>query len=152
MSWTRSCFIRLPKSWPGSFRSIPASSGWIRRTLTKKSNLRRLGRLGLLAQCMHRFPVNLKRQPAGLYAALEPELVDRYLGNKALGCFSQVKPSESAQKLASVCQEVFLLVERFGDHPEVNRMLSYRMLHRVLHEHCEVKPAADSVPGEVVAP
>jgi hypothetical protein len=27
-------------------------------------------------------------------------------------------------------------------------MLSYRMLHRVLDEHCEVKPAADSVPGE----
>ena len=28
-------------------------------------------------------------------------------------------------------------------------MLSYRMLYRVLHEHCEVKPAADSVPGEI---
>jgi hypothetical protein len=98
---------------------------------------------------MHRFLVNLKRQHAELYAALEPELVDRYLGKKALGCFSQVKPSESAQKLTSVCQEAFLLVERFQGHPEVARMLSYRMLHRVLHEHCEVKPAADSVPGEI---
>ena len=114
-----------------------------------KSNMRRLGRLGLLAKCMHRFLVNLKRQHAELYAALEPELADRYLGKKALGCFSQVKPSESAQKLASVCQEIFLLVERFGEHPEVNRMLSYRMLHRVLDEHCEVKPAAESSPEEI---
>jgi len=114
-----------------------------------KSNMRRLGRLGLLAKCMHRFLVNLKRQHAELSAALEPELVDRYLGKKALGCFSQVKPSESAQKLASVCQELFLLVERFGEHPEVSRMLSYRMLQRVLDEHCEVKPAADRGPEEI---
>ena len=114
--------------------------------------MRRLGPLGLLAGCLHRFLVNLKRQHAGLYAGQEPELVDRYLGKKALGCFSQVKPSESAQKLASVCQEVFLLVERFGEHPEATRMLSYRMLHRVLHEHCEVKRAAESGPEEVVAP
>jgi hypothetical protein len=34
--------------------------------------MRRLGRLGLLAQCLRRVLVNLKRQPAGLYAALEP--------------------------------------------------------------------------------
>jgi len=114
-----------------------------------KSNMRRLGRLGLLVKCMHRFLVNLKRQHAELYAFLSPELVDRYLGKKALGCFSQVKPSESAQKLASVCQEIFLLVERFGEHPEVAKMLSYRMLQRVLDEHCEVKPAADRGPEEI---
>ena len=114
-----------------------------------KSNMRRLGRLGLLVKCMHRFLVNLKRQHAELYAFLSPELVDRYLGKKALGCFSQVKPSESTQKLASVCQEIFLLVERFGEHPEVAKMLSYRMLQRVLDEHCEVKPAADSGPEEI---
>jgi len=48
-----------------------------------------------------------------------------------------------------VCQEIFLLVERFQGHPEVAKMLSYRMLHRVLHEQCEVKPAADSVPEEI---
>jgi hypothetical protein len=114
-----------------------------------KSNMRRLGRLGLLAKCMHRFLVNLKRQHAELSAFLSLELVDRYLGKKALGCFSQVKPSESAQTLASVCQEVFLLVERFQGHPEVAKMLSYRMLQRVLDEHCEVKPAADRGPEEI---
>ena len=48
-----------------------------------------------------------------------------------------------------MCQEIFLLVERFQGHPEVAKMLSYRMLHRVLHEQCEVKPAADSVPEEI---
>jgi hypothetical protein len=106
--------------------------------------MRRLGRLGLLVKCMHRVLVNLKRQHAEIYAALEPELVNRYLGKKARGCFSQVKPSESTQKLASVCQEIFLQAERFGKHPEVAKMLSYRMLQRVLDEHCEMKPAADT--------
>lgn len=114
-----------------------------------KSNMRRLGRLGLVAKCLHRFLVNLKRQPAELFAGLEPELVDRYLGKQALGGFSQVKPPASAQKPASVCQEIFLLVERFGEHPEVSRMLSYRMLQRVVDEHGDVKPAAGSVPGEI---
>jgi len=55
----------------------------------------------------------------------------------------------TSQKLAAVCQEVFLLVERFQGHPEVAKMLSYRLLHRVLHEQCEVKRAAESVPGEI---
>jgi len=57
---------------------------------------------GIPALCLHRFLVNLKRQHAELYAALEPELAAHYLGKQAPGCFSQVKPSESAQKLAYV--------------------------------------------------
>ncbi len=114
-----------------------------------KSNMRRLGRLGLVAGCLRRFLVNLKPRYPELYAGLEPELAARYLGKQASACFSQVKPSESAQKLTSVCQEAFLLAERFQGHPEVARMLSYRMLHRVLHEQCEVKPAAESGPEEI---
>ena len=111
--------------------------------------MRRLGRLGLVAGCLRRFLVNLKRRYLELYAGLEPELVARYLGKHASAGFSQVKPTESAHKLTSVCQEAFLLVERFGEHPEVAKMLSYRMRHRVLHEPCKVKRAGESGPEEI---
>jgi len=56
-----------------------------------KSNMRRLGRLGILTRCIHRFLVNLKRGHPELYAGLEPELVARYGAKKALACFAQVK-------------------------------------------------------------
>jgi hypothetical protein len=114
-----------------------------------KSNMRRLGRLGILAVCLHRFLVNLRRRHPELYAALEPELVERHLSKKALSCFSQVKPSESAQKLAAVAQEVFQVVERFQEDPDVTAMLSYRLLKRVLHEQCDVNAAGDDAPAEV---
>jgi len=113
-----------------------------------KSNMRRLGRLGILAKCIHRLLVNLKRQHPELYADLEPELVARYLTKKALACFSQVKPSASEKTLASVAQEGFDLLQRFAQHPQVSGMLSYRLLKRAINDHCEVNSAGDA-PAEI---
>lgn len=112
-----------------------------------KSNMRRLGRLGILARCIHRFLVNIKRQHPELFAGLEPELVARYLPKKALACFSQVKPSASEKTLASVAQEGFDLLTRFAQHPQVRGLLSYRLLQRAINDHCEV-PGADA-PAEI---
>jgi len=114
-----------------------------------KSNMRRLGRLGILTRCINRFLVNLKRQHPELYASLEPELVARYDTKKALACFSQVKPSASAKTLASVAQEGFGLLQGCAAHPQVSGMLSYRLLHRALNDHCEVKAAGVDAPAEI---
>lgn len=114
-----------------------------------KSNMRRLGRLGILSKCIHRLLVNLKRQHPELFAALEPELAARYLTKKALDCFSQVKPSASEKTLASVAREGFDLLHRFAGHPEVSAMLSYRLLQRAIHDHCEVKQAGADAPVEI---
>jgi hypothetical protein len=114
-----------------------------------KSNMRRLGRLGILARCIHRLLVNLKRQHPELYALLPPELVARYLTKKALACFSQVKPSASEKTLAAVAQEGFDLLSRFAEHPQVSGLLSYRLLKRAINDHCEVKQPGADAPAEI---
>jgi len=114
-----------------------------------KSNMRRLGRLGILTRCINRFLVNLKRRHPDLYAGLEPELVARYETKKALACFSQVKPSAAARTLAAVAQEGFGLVQGFVAHPQVSGLLSYRLLQRAFNDHCEVKAAGVDAPAEV---
>ena len=114
-----------------------------------KSNMRRLGRLGILTRCINRFLVNLKRQHPELYAGLEPELTARYDTKKALACFSQVKPSASEKTLAAVAQEGFDLLQRFAEQPQISGMLSYRLLHRAVNDHCEVKAAGMDAPAEI---
>lgn len=114
-----------------------------------KSNMRRLGRLGILTRCINRFLVNLKRRHPDLYAGLEPELVARYETKKALACFSQVKPSASAKTLTDVAQEGFGLLQGCAAHPQVSAMLSYRLLQRAVNDHCEVKTAGGDAPAEV---
>ena len=57
---------------------------------------------------------------------LDQGLVERYLPEKALGCFSLVKPSEAEKTLESVSGDLFHLVQRFTDDPQVSSMYSYR--------------------------
>jgi len=114
-----------------------------------RSNMRRLGRLGILTRCVHRLLVNLKRRHPDLYTGLEPELAARYETKKALACFSQVKPSAAARTLASVAQEVLGLLHGLADHPQVSGLLSYRLLQRAFNDHCEVKATGADAPAEV---
>ena len=67
-----------------------------------RSNMRRLGRICIFSQGIHNFLVNLKRQHRVIFETIEKERIDRYLTEKALGCFSLVKPSESAKTLESI--------------------------------------------------
>ena len=112
-----------------------------------KSNMRRLGRIGIFVRCLHKFLVNLKRQYPDLFATLPQELVDKYLSEKAVSCFSLVKPSETERTLASVSTDLFQVSQHFADHADVKGMHSYSLLLRVLNEQCRVKETAD---GELV--
>ena len=112
-----------------------------------KSNMRRLGRMGILVRCLHKFLVNLKRQYQELFETLPQELVEKYLSEKAVSCFSLVKPSETERTLASVSTDLFQVVQCFADNPNVKAMHSYSLLLRVLNEQCRVKETAD---GELV--
>ena len=112
-----------------------------------KSNMRRLGRIGILVRCLHKFLVNLKRQYKELFETLPQELVEKYLSEKAVSCFSLVKPSETERTLASVSSDLFQVVQHFADDPNVKAMYSYSLLLRVLNEQCRVKETAD---GELV--
>jgi hypothetical protein len=113
-----------------------------------KSNMRRLGRIGIFVKSIHTFLVNLKRQHQDLFEALEQDLVDRYLKDKALSCFSLIKPSEAQKTLERVSEDLFLLVQRFADHEQVSTMYSYATMVRVLKEHCEIKEE-EGAPAEL---
>ena len=112
-----------------------------------KSNMRRLGRIGILVRCLHKFLVNLKRQYKELFETLPQDWVEKYLSEKAVACFSLVKPSAAERTLASVSEDLFQVVRHFTDHREVTAMYSYALLLRVLNEQCDLKETAD---GELV--
>ncbi len=114
------------------------------------SNMRHLGRIGIISDTIHTFLVNLKRQHKNIFESLPKELVDTYLSEKALSCFSMVKPSDSKKKLDLVCRELFDLVQQMRGHDEVSSMSSFQLLQRVLSEQCTIKEASDGLPVEVV--
>jgi len=110
-----------------------------------KSNMRRLGRIGIFTSSINKFLVNLKRGHKELFDSIDKGIIDKYLSEKSLQCFSMVKPSGSAKTLASVSADLFDLVEQFKDHPEVKAMHSYKLLERVLKEQCNISDDGKAV-------
>jgi hypothetical protein len=113
-----------------------------------RSNMRRLGRICIFSQSIHNFLVNLKRQRRAIFDAIDKELVERYLTEKALGCFSLVKPSESAKTLDTVSRDLFSLVERFRGNKQIKSLTTFGVLLRVLKDQCDLS-AADTDPAEM---
>ena len=117
-----------------------------------KSNMRRLGRIGIFAKSIHKFLVNLKRGHNRQFEAVNKAIIDKYFSDQALGCFSMVKPSESKKTLASVANDLFDLVEQFKDCEPVSAMHSYKLLERVLKEQCNLNVSDDQKRVEVKKP
>jgi hypothetical protein len=103
------------------------------------SNMRHLGRIGLFANTIRKFLVNLKRHERALFDVLDQELVDRYLAKQSQALFSMVKPSESIRTLESLGKDLFFLTEHFKDHPQVTGMNSYQLLIRLFKEQCRLE-------------
>jgi len=104
-----------------------------------KSNMKSLGRIGIIAQTLHKFLVNLKRQHRSLFDTLSEELTGRYLKQKQLNTFSLVKPSESAKTLTSLAKDLYHLILSFESHQDVQQMKSFALMQRVFNEQCELK-------------
>ena len=103
-----------------------------------KSNMRRLGRIGIFSESIHKFLVNLKRGRESHFKLVNQGLVDRYLSKKSLACFAGVKPSDSRKTLTEVSKDLYNLVEQFKGFPEIVDMYSYKLLQRVLAEQCNL--------------
>jgi hypothetical protein len=103
-----------------------------------RSNMRKLGRISLFSQTIHKFLVNLKRHYRHLFNELETALIERYWSKKALAAFSLVKPSASAKTLETVSSDLFDLIQLFKDESSVCGMHSYKLMQRVLNEQCQV--------------
>ena len=108
-----------------------------------RSNMRRLGRICIFSQSIHNFLVNLKRQRRLIFETIEKELIDRYLTEKALGCFSLVKPSEAVKTLEGVSRDLFSLVERFRDNRQVKSLNTFGALLRVLKDQCDLSETGE---------
>jgi len=119
-----------------------------------RSNMRRLGRIGIFSQSIHTFLVNLKRRHPDIFETIDKELVNRYLSEKALSCFSLVKPTESGKTLEGVARDLFALVRFFEKNDNVKSLHSYNTLLRVLKNQCRVTEAKDDQPEavEVIPP
>jgi hypothetical protein len=103
-----------------------------------KSNMARLGRIGIFVRAITRFLVNLKRHHRGFWDRIDKELVQRYQGKAAKGCFAEVKPSDSKKTLSDVASDLYRLVTLFDGHRKVSGMTTYKLLCRMLSEQCEV--------------
>lgn len=109
-----------------------------------KSNMRCLGRIRIFSTTIHKFLANLKRHYSEhQFLQVSSEIVDRYLTEKALGCFSKVKPSDSHKTLEQVSGDLLILVEQFRDDENICSMHSYKLLERVLRDQCEVVEASE---------
>jgi hypothetical protein len=116
-----------------------------------KSNMRRLGRIGIFSESIHKFLANLKRNHPDQLDTVDTKVVDKYFSKAALGCFSRVKPSESRKTLAGVSKDLFGLVQQFKHYAEVTAMYSYKLLERVLYEQCNLTDDKDN-PVELKTP
>ena len=104
-----------------------------------KSNMARLGRVGIFVRAIDRFLVNLKRHHRGLWNRLDNDLVQRYQGKQASGCFANVKPSQAKKTLGEVAFDLYRLVVQFDGHRQVAGMTSYKLLCRIVKEQCDVQ-------------
>ena len=105
------------------------------------SNMRHLGRIGLFAATIKKFLINLKRGNREIFDALDSTRFERYL-KKSAGVFALVKPSESAQTLQGLAEDLFFLAGRYKDHEQICELSSYKLLARLLSEQCLFEPAA----------
>lgn len=103
------------------------------------SDMARFGRLKLLAVCIKRFLVQLKRHDPERYQALPGELTARYEAgeNRLFGAGS--KQSRSYQEdLQQAARDMAELIGCFSENDEVSARSSFKSLVRVFTEHCEV--------------
>jgi hypothetical protein len=114
-----------------------------------RSNMKRLGRIGICVRGLHKFFVNLKRQQEKLFETLPKEIVDKYLPDKALSCFSMVKPPESERTLASVGKDLYDVTQRFQGHDKIKSMNSFRLLLRILEEQFIMTEGTEGAPVEL---
>ncbi len=109
-----------------------------------KSNMRRLSRIGIFSESICKFLKNLKRQHRDAFIRLDKTLTEKYLSNDTGGCFAHVKPSESKKALKEVARDLFDLVQEFRSDAVISKMYSYKLLHRILEEHCNLTDHSDN--------
>jgi Transposase DDE domain/Transposase domain (DUF772) len=108
-----------------------------------RSAIRGLTRLGILVEATSKFLRDLKRTIPEQYAAVDPEVLRKYVERQGGGCFADTRPSESKRRLPEAAQDVYALVEQFRQ-TEAATLESFQLLQRIFHEQCEVPEESDA--------
>ena len=103
-----------------------------------KSNMRKIGRIGILAAVILKFLVNLKRHHSELYHDISDDLKKRYQADKKKNCFGLTKPSDTTRKLQETADDLFHLINLFSTNADICAMSTYKCMQRVLSEQCEI--------------
>lgn len=103
-----------------------------------KSNMCKLGRIGIISESIHGFLNILNKKHPVQFETVEQKIIDRYHSEKAVGCFSRVKPSESPKTLDTLSSDLYKLVSQFENDSEICNTKHYKLLKRVLSEQCNV--------------
>ncbi|MBU4445040.1 hypothetical protein KJ656_08175, partial [bacterium] len=117
-----------------------------------KSNMRKLGRIGIFVTSISKFLRNLKRSHRGRFDTIEKDLKIKYLSKQGKRSFSMIKPSDSHKTLSEVSNDLHCLVEQFKDCSDVTGMDSYKLLIRILNEQCNVTESMEAPRIEVKKP
>jgi len=117
-----------------------------------KSNMRKLGRIGIFVSGISKFLRNLKRSHRGRFDAIENGFEVKYLSEKGKRSFSLIKPSDSHKTLSEVSNDLHCLVEQFKDCSDVTGMDSYKLLVRILNEQCNVIESGKETEIEIKKP
>ncbi len=117
-----------------------------------KSNMRKLGRIRLIANTIAKFIKNLQRHHKEQAAELSEELVKRYKPSKERQPFAMVKPSDSSKTLLDICKDLVYLLELYHEEAAVIERYSYKLMQRVSEEQCSVTESDLKTEVEVKSP
>ncbi len=100
-----------------------------------RSNMRIMGRIGVVSSTIRKFLKKLRRSHADLYAELpETRFEFRYLTKNTESMFSCVKPSKASSTLHDLANDILYLVELYRANDSVCALAEYRLLERVLND------------------
>lgn len=107
-------------------------------SLQVKSNMRKIGRIGIISSTIRKFLVNLKRHQPELYQNISYDLKQRHHSDKKDNCFGLIKPSDTTRKLQESADDLFHLINLFSTNADACGMTTYKCMQRVLSEQCEI--------------
>lgn len=108
-----------------------------------RSAIRGLTRLGIIVEAVSKFLRDLRRRRPEEYAAVESEIVRKYVDRKGDGCFADTRPSESKRRLPEAAEDAYTLIQQFQQ--SAGQLESFQLLIRIFHEQCEVAGPDQSV-------
>jgi hypothetical protein len=107
--------------------------------------MKNLSRLELFSRTINKFIRFTKLRVPQAYAKIDISLVTKYCDkeNSGYSCFGVLTPDQRRKTLLSAANDLYFLVCQFKDVPEVNQLMIYQIMEKVLADQCDVVNAED---------